>query len=240
MRSAAAALGVEGPAARSRRLSRAALLMLAGGLLLAAVSAVALVRSGGDGQSQPTPALDVATNSVAAIGAHDAGVELAVPLPGRPTDVAVSRGTAWVSTVDSTSVTGVSGRSRSITRTVLLVGRADAVAAGEGSVWVADGRRGVVSRIVLGYEHVAERYRFRPSSHAAASGGAPARIESLARSRSAHGLARERNETGDANRSAQRAAHPDRCPGTDRRRRGRRGRGLGARVARRDRLPDRA
>jgi hypothetical protein len=167
MGAAAAALGVESPAAAERRLSRAALLILAGGLLLAAVSAAAVLSSrGGDEQGPRTPALDVATNSVAAIGAQGAGVEFAVPLPGRPTDVAVSGETAWVSTVDSTSVTGVSVRSRSITRTVPLVGRADAVAAGEGSVWVADGRRGVVSRIVLGYEEVTQRFRFRPSPRA--------------------------------------------------------------------------
>jgi DNA-binding beta-propeller fold protein YncE len=49
---------------------------------------------------------------------------------------------------------------------VPLTGRADAVAAGAGSVWVADGRRGVVSRIQLGYEHVTQRVRFRPSPHA--------------------------------------------------------------------------
>jgi hypothetical protein len=103
---------------------------------------------------------------VAAIGARDTRVELAVPLPGRPTDVALSGGTAWVSTVDSTSVTGVSARTRSITRSVPLSGRADAVAAGAGSVWVADGRRGVVSRIVLGYERVRQRFRFRPSPRA--------------------------------------------------------------------------
>jgi hypothetical protein len=165
--SAAAALGVAGPAAPGRPLSRAALLILAGGVLLAAVSVAALVSSRGGGEeAQRSPALDVATNSVAALGARDARVELAVPLPGRPTDVAISNGTAWVSTVDSTSVTGVSARTRSITRTVPLAGRADAVAAGAGSVWVADGRRGVVSRIVLGYEHVTQRFRFRPSPRA--------------------------------------------------------------------------
>jgi hypothetical protein len=167
MGAAAGALGVTAPAHGGRGPSRAALLILAGGVLLAAVSAAAVLSSrGSDEQSPPTPALDVATNSVAAIGAPDAGVAFAVPLPGRPTDVALSGGTAWVSTVDSTSVTGVSARSRSITRTVPLVGRADAVAAGEGSVWVADGRRGVVSRIVLGYERVTQRFRFRPSPRA--------------------------------------------------------------------------
>jgi hypothetical protein len=167
IRSAAAALGVAGSASTGRGLSRAAILILAGSVLLAAASAVAVISNRGrDRPEERSPALDVATNSVAAIGARDARVELAVPLPGRPTDVAVSGGTAWVSTVDSTSLTGVSARTRSITRTVPLAGRADAVTAGAGSVWVADGRRGVVSRIPLGYEHVTQRIRFRPSPHA--------------------------------------------------------------------------
>jgi hypothetical protein len=168
MLSAAAVLGLSGPAETGRRLSGGALLILSGAVLLAAASAAALVSSlGGDSRVEPSPALDVATNSVAAIGARDARVELAVPLPGRPTDVATSGGTAWVATVDSTSVTGVSARTRSITRSVPLAGRADAVAAGAGSVWVADGRRGVVSRIQLGYERVTQRIRFRPAPNAA-------------------------------------------------------------------------
>jgi hypothetical protein len=165
MGAAAAALGLGAPA--RGRLSRAALLLLSGGLLLAAVAIAALVSSdGGDEHAQRTPALDVATNSVAAVAARDGGVDLAVPLPGRPTDVAASGDTAWVATVDSTSVTGVSAQTRSLTRSVPLSGRADAVAAGEGSVWVADGRRGVLSQIRLGYEEVAQRIRFRPAPHA--------------------------------------------------------------------------
>jgi hypothetical protein len=166
MHAAAAALGVEGALA-GRRLSGAALLVLGGAVLLAVASAAALISSmGDDPQVQPAPALDVATNSVAAVGARGAAVRLALPLPGRPTDVAVAGDTAWVSTVDSTSVTGVNARTRSFTRSVPLAGRADAVAAGAGSVWVADGRRGVVSRIPQGYERVTERYRFPPSAQA--------------------------------------------------------------------------
>jgi hypothetical protein len=167
VRAAAAALGVAGPAPTGRRLSGATLLVLGGSVLLAVASAAALVSSlGGDAHVPRSAALDVATNSVAAVGMRAAGVELAVPLPGRPTDVALSGGTAWVSTVDSTSVTGVSARTSSITRTVLLPGRADAVAAGAGSVWVADAGRGVVSRIPQGYEHVTQRFGFRPSPRA--------------------------------------------------------------------------
>jgi hypothetical protein len=166
VRAAAAALGVAG-VHRGRRRSGATLLVLGGAVLLAAASAAALISSLGEHpRVEQSPALDVATNSVAAVGARGATVRLAVPLPGRPTDVAVAGDTAWVSTVDSTSVTGVSGRTRSMTRSVPLAGRADAVAVGGGSVWVADGRRGVVSRIPQGYERVTRRYRFRPSPDA--------------------------------------------------------------------------
>jgi hypothetical protein len=166
MGAAAAELGVAGPAP-TRSLSGATLLVLGGSVLLAVAAAAALVSSlGGDSGVPRSAALDVATNSVAAVGMRDAVVKLAVPLPGRPTDVALSGGTAWVSTVDSTSVTGVSARTSSITRTVPLSGRADAVAVGAGSVWVADGGRGVVSRIPQGYERVTQRFRFRPSPRA--------------------------------------------------------------------------
>ncbi|HEY7453263.1 MAG TPA: serine/threonine-protein kinase [Thermoleophilaceae bacterium] len=164
MDSAASSLGVAGVGPAGRRLSRAALLILAGAVLLAAAAGAVLLSEEGGEPSERAPALDVATNSVAAVSAGDTVLEMAVPLPGRPTDVALARGTAWVSTVDSTSVTGVSSRTRSITRTVPLEGRADAVAAGAGSVWIADGRRGVVSRIILGYERVTQRFRFRPSA----------------------------------------------------------------------------
>ena len=163
IRAAAAALGVSG-SALDRRRSRAAVLLIAGAVLLAAAATLAAIMSaGGDSEPGRSPALDVATNSVAAVNAEDGRVTLAAPLPGRPTDVAGTGETAWVSTVDSTSVTGVSVRTRAISRTVPLPGSADAVAAARGSVWVVDARRGVVSRIEPGYERVTHRVRYRPS-----------------------------------------------------------------------------
>jgi protein kinase-like protein len=166
IRSAGGALGLDtslgGP-----RISRPALIVVAGALLLAAASALALARSlGGDDQSPPGAPFDVATNSVAALAANGGRIVLAAPLPGRPTDVVSWRGTAWVTTVDSTSLTAVSARTRSITRTVPLPGRADAVAAGAGAVWVVDARRGAVSKIEPGYDRVRQRIRYRPSARA--------------------------------------------------------------------------
>jgi streptogramin lyase/predicted Ser/Thr protein kinase len=166
---AGGALGLAPLPLGGRRLSRGAMLLLVGGVLLGAVAVLALTQSLGDDPGAPgAPRFDVATNSVGAVDVKTNQLALAAPLPGRPTDVAAGPGTAWVASVDSTAVTGVSSRTRSITRTVPLPGSADAVAVGEGSVWVADARRGVLSRIEEGYERVTQRIRFPKS--AAASG----------------------------------------------------------------------
>jgi DNA-binding beta-propeller fold protein YncE len=169
--SAADALGLAAPGARARIPRGALALLVAGVVLLGTTTVLALTRSGGDGRST-APALDLATNSVAVVNASTRRPEFAVPLPGRPTDVAVGRETAWVATVDSAAVTGVNARTRSISRTVPLSTRADSVAVGEGSVWVADGRRGLLSRIETGYERVSQRIRY-PRARASGSLRAP-------------------------------------------------------------------
>jgi Protein kinase domain len=168
---AAGELGLAAPRVGGR-LSRAALLLAVGGVLLGAAAVFALTRSlGDDGSESAAPLLDVATNSVGAVDARAGELALAAPLPGRPTDVAAAGETAWVASVDSTAVTGVNARTRSISRTVPLSGRADAIAVGEGSVWVADGGRGVLSRIPAGYERVSERFRVPASREAAQPSG---------------------------------------------------------------------
>jgi hypothetical protein len=178
---AAGALGLAAPLA-GRRLSRVALLLALGGVLLGAAAVLALTGGLGDeGSERGGPLLDVATNSVGAVDARADELVLAAPLPGRPTDVVAAGETAWVATVDSTAVTGVSAGTRSISRTVPLRGSADAIAAGEGSVWVADGRRGVVSRIQAGYERVTQRIRIPiPDDAAQPSGRLQAPRASLA------------------------------------------------------------
>jgi DNA-binding beta-propeller fold protein YncE len=163
---AAASLGLAVPLAGGR-LSRIAVLLALGGLILGAAAVLALTQSlREDDSGSQGPLLDVATNSVGAVDARTSQLALAAPLPGRPTDVVAAGDTAWVATVDSTSVTGVSARTRSISRTVPLRGSADAIAAGEGSVWVADGGRGWVSRIAAGYERVTQRIRVPISDRA--------------------------------------------------------------------------
>ncbi len=165
---AAAALGLAAPLA-TRWTSRVAVLLAVGGVLVGAATVLALTRSLDETSDPSAPLLDVATNSVGAVDARTSELALSAPLPGRPTDVAAGRGTAWVATVDSTAVTGISIRTRSISRTVPLPGRADAVAVGEGSVWIADGERGLVSRIEAGYERVSQRFRVPAST----AGGSP-------------------------------------------------------------------
>jgi Protein kinase domain len=168
---AAGALGLAAPHP-GRWLSRAALLLALGGVLLGAAAVLALTGSLGDDSSEPQRAMfDVATNSVGAVDAGTGEVALTAPLPGRPTDVAAGPETAWVASVDSTAVTGVSTRTRSITRTVPLGGNADAVAVGEGSVWVVDAARGVLARIEPGYESVTERFRVPTPGRAAQPSG---------------------------------------------------------------------
>jgi hypothetical protein len=168
---AAGALGLAAPLG-GRRVSRVALLLALGGVLLGAAAVLALTQGLGDeGSEMPGPLLDVATNSVGAVDARTSELALAAPLPGRPTDVVAAGDTAWVATVDSTAVTGVSAGTRSISRTVPLRGSADAIAVGEGSVWVADGRRGVVSRIEAGYERVTQRIRIPIADDAARPSG---------------------------------------------------------------------
>jgi DNA-binding beta-propeller fold protein YncE len=172
---ASEALGLAAPQLVRRRLSRGTMLLLVGGVLLAAAAVLALTQSLGDDPAAPgAPRFDVATNSVGAIEMKTNKLALTAPLPGRPTDVAAGPETAWVASVDSTAVTGVSTRTRSITRTVPLPGSADAIALGEGSVWVADARRGVLYRIEEGYERVTERI---PFPRAAASSGPTGRLQ---------------------------------------------------------------
>jgi streptogramin lyase len=169
---AAGALGLAAPPLPGRRVSRTTLLLVAGALLLGAAIVFALTRGlGADRPEAGGPLLDVATNSVGAIDASSGELALAAPLPGRPTDVAAGRETAWVASVDSTAVTGVNSRTGSILRTVPLSGNADAIAVGEGSVWVADARRGLLARIPEGYERVTQRIRFPRSSSAARPSG---------------------------------------------------------------------
>ncbi|MFL5894672.1 MAG: BTAD domain-containing putative transcriptional regulator [Thermoleophilaceae bacterium] len=157
----------EGPpalTAEAQRHRRGALLVAVGGLLLAVATGFALLARTGGGSHPATIALNLAPNSAVGIDVGERRAVAALPLPGRPTDLAASGGTLWITTVDSASVSAIDMRTRKITRTVPLGGRPDAAVASAGSVWVADGTNGRLARIKAGYDTVQQRVSFPAAS----------------------------------------------------------------------------
>jgi DNA-binding SARP family transcriptional activator len=152
--------------ARRRRGGR---LIIAGATVLLVAAAAAIWQREGSGGSSGNVAIDAAPNSMVVVDAARSRAVAAVPLPGRPTDVAAGDGRLWVTTVDSPSLTSIDARTHKLARTVPLRGRPDAVALGAGSIWVADGSGGVLTRIRPGYGTVEARIRFPRSSAPAAT-----------------------------------------------------------------------
>jgi DNA-binding SARP family transcriptional activator len=144
----------EGP---RRRVALA--IVLAAALLGGAVVAAAL-RSGEDGSGGRAVALDLAKDSLVAFSPGARGPDVAIPLPGRPTDLAAASGRLYVATVDSGTLTVVDGRTRRIVRVVPLPIAPAAIAAAGDRVWVADRRRGLVLRFEAGYEAPSARIRY--------------------------------------------------------------------------------
>jgi hypothetical protein len=153
---------------RERRLRPAHAIVAAAVLLGAAVLAAAL-RSDDGGDGARSVALDLAKDSLVAISPRGGGIEAAIPLPGRPTSVAVAGGRVFVASVDSAMLTVVDARTRKLVRFVPLPGTPAAVAAAGNRVWVADRRRGLVVKFEAGYERPTARI---PYSRARASGPA--------------------------------------------------------------------
>jgi DNA-binding SARP family transcriptional activator len=133
--------------------------LLAASLIVAAAGFAALTH-GGRKPADTVPALDLASNAIAAVDGASGAVRLTVPLVGRATDLAAAEDTLWAATVNSASLTAVDARSRTIARVVPLRIAPAAVAVGQGAVWVADGRRGVVVAVREGYDKVSAPIRF--------------------------------------------------------------------------------
>jgi DNA-binding SARP family transcriptional activator/streptogramin lyase len=160
----------QGPAPRRRRLHPAYAIIVASALLGGA--ALAAVLRSDDGAAGPrSVALDLAKDSLVAFSPHGGGPQAAIPLPGRPTSVALAGGRVFVVTVDSATLTVVDARTRRIVRVAPLQGTPAAVAAAGDRAWVADRRRGVVVRFEAGYERPATRIAY-PRARARASGSA--------------------------------------------------------------------
>jgi DNA-binding SARP family transcriptional activator/streptogramin lyase len=136
-------------------------IFVAGVLLVAAAVAVLLRETGGGEPSRAAPALDIAPNSVAGLDARSGRALFAVPLPGRPTDMAAAGDRLFAVSIDSSALTVVDGAARRLSRTVPLPMRPAAVAVDGDDVWVADGRRGLLVRMDAGYERVARRVTWK-------------------------------------------------------------------------------
>jgi DNA-binding SARP family transcriptional activator len=151
-----------GPPKR-RRLRLLPVIVVASAVLLSA-AALAAMR---EDEPEPAavkaapPALDISGNAVAGVDPRTGAPRLALPLPGRPTDLAADGDTAWAVTVDTAALVTVDGRTGTITRSVPLALTPGAVAFGEGGVWVADGRRGELVRTAPGYGEVSAPIVFR-------------------------------------------------------------------------------
>jgi Bacterial transcriptional activator domain len=153
--------GEREPEARSRRLPFRLVAVVCGTVLLGAVTLAALSERDGKGGAARLPVLDLAANSIAAIDARTGVARTALPLAGRPTDLAAGDGMVWAVTVDSATLTGVDARTGKIARQVPLRMQPSAVAAGDGAVWVVDGRKGMLVRVEPGYDRVSAPIPFR-------------------------------------------------------------------------------
>jgi DNA-binding SARP family transcriptional activator len=139
---------------------RVALAIVLAAVLLGGAAVAAALRSGEDASRGRTVALDLAKDSLVAFSPDARGPDVAIPLPGRPADLAAAGGRLYVATVDSSTLTVVDGRTRRIVRVVALPIAPAAVAAERDRVWVADRRRGVVLRFDAGYEAPSARISY--------------------------------------------------------------------------------
>jgi len=149
--------------ATTRAIRRSSIALIAAGVLLGGAALGAFLRGGDeDGTPPPSPALDLAANSAVAIDAGGAMLaRFALPLPGRPTDVAAEGDRLLAVSIDSSALTIVDGRTRRIERTIPLPMRPAAVSVDADTVWIADGRRGLLARLDAGYERIATRATWR-------------------------------------------------------------------------------
>jgi DNA-binding SARP family transcriptional activator len=144
----------------TRRERRGAWLVAAGALAVLAAAVAAIAQRSGSGGSEAKVAIDSAPNSMVVVDPVRSRPVAAVPLAGRPTDVAAGGGRVWVTTTDSPSLTSIDARTHKIVRATPLRGQPDAVTFGAGSVWIAHGKDGVLARVRPGYGTVEQRIRF--------------------------------------------------------------------------------
>jgi streptogramin lyase len=136
-------LGEDARDARSWRRYRGRAAGAAAVLLIAAVvGALALARARAD----PAPVV-VPPDSLAVVERDAERVVAAVPVGGRPGDVVIANGSAWVANVSDSTVTRVDLETRRAVQTIGLGFEPTGMAAGKDAVWVVGGFDRRLSRI---------------------------------------------------------------------------------------------
>jgi DNA-binding SARP family transcriptional activator len=154
--------GLAAPPAPSRPRAaarRAPIAIFLAGLVLVAVAVVLVLR---DRAEEPAPiaaALHNAANSAVGLDPQTGRADFALPLPGRPTDLAADGERLFAVSVTSSALTVIDGRARRLDGTIPLPRglRPAAVAVAGDAVWIADTRQGLAVRMDAGYERIAAR-----------------------------------------------------------------------------------
>ena len=121
------------PAVARKRVRGAALIAVAGALLLAALAAVA-VRLAGSGSS----IVRVAPNSVAAIDIGSDRVVGAIPVGDQPGGIAFGSGSLWVANLGDQTISRVDPNNRRTLPMIPVAGAPAGIAAGPRGLWVVD------------------------------------------------------------------------------------------------------
>jgi DNA-binding SARP family transcriptional activator/streptogramin lyase len=147
------------PARRETRVvHRSSIALLVVGIIFVGVAlGISLHDDGARGPTATRSVLDIAASSLAGIDVGGGLARFALPLPGRPTDIAADGDRLYAVSVDSAALTIADAGARRLARTIPLAMRPAAVAVSSDSVWIADGRRGLLVRMDPGYERITAR-----------------------------------------------------------------------------------
>lgn len=149
-----------------RRVRRGGILIAAGGLVLLAAVAGALLS-----QSNGSTAIRSSPNSVAVIDPLTGRLIDDVPVGARPGDLAAGDGAIWVANRDDNSVSQIDPASRRVLSTTAPGTAVDGLAVDTHGLWVSDIRRSVSVRIDPAFRSVADTIRIAPSAPFLPAGG---------------------------------------------------------------------
>ena len=133
----AARAALHGEALRHRG-GRRRLVALAAAGVLAGVTAVVVLVSGGADNAPARPQLRLGPHVLAAVDARSGRLISRVSLPGRPDEVAPAGGSTWVLLDDRRRVVRVDARSRKVSASARLPFAGGGIAAGAGGLWVTE------------------------------------------------------------------------------------------------------